>query len=207
MDMALDHTQLQNMDKNKKEAFKEYAQRWTELFARIQPPLSEKKMPPFYEKMVGCVSSNFLDLVIIGKRVEVGMRKGKIVLEVVTSRADKSPNKRKEGETNMVASTPNHYQLPTRQSHAVNGQRGRNNPARGFAPILMSYVELLAHLPKNYDPTAKCDYHASTIGHTTEKYLGLKYKVQDLMDTRLLSFKEKGLSMRNNPLPHHGSTS
>ncbi|RDX83091.1 hypothetical protein CR513_36027, partial [Mucuna pruriens] len=37
--------------------------------------------PPLYEKMVGNVSSNFLDLVIIEERIEMGMRKGKIALE------------------------------------------------------------------------------------------------------------------------------
>ncbi|RDY01156.1 hypothetical protein CR513_15555, partial [Mucuna pruriens] len=53
--------------------FKEYAQCWRELATNIHPLLSEKEMvtmfidtlqPPFFEKMVGNVSSNFADLVI-----------------------------------------------------------------------------------------------------------------------------------------------
>ncbi|RDY06932.1 hypothetical protein CR513_09005, partial [Mucuna pruriens] len=89
----------------------------------------------------------------------------------------------------------------------------------------MTYVELLPHLiqnslvvpiplkpiqppyPKNYNPNAKCDYHADTIGHTTEKCWGLKYKVQDLMDMGLLSFKENGPNVKNNLLLGHEVTS
>ncbi|RDX66634.1 hypothetical protein CR513_54579, partial [Mucuna pruriens] len=91
---------LQNLAKREKEAFKEYALHWRELAARIQPPLSMKEMvtmfidtlyPPFYERMVGNVSSNFSDLVVIELRIEVGMRKGKIVPEEATSHTNKSP--------------------------------------------------------------------------------------------------------------------
>lgn len=51
--------QLQGMAMNEKESFKEYAQRWRELAAQVEPPLSEKKMTgifvdtlndPFFDK-------------------------------------------------------------------------------------------------------------------------------------------------------------
>ncbi|RDY08082.1 hypothetical protein CR513_07726, partial [Mucuna pruriens] len=99
MDMAPDRSQLQNMAKGEKETFKEYARRWRELAAHIQPLLSNKEMvtifidtlhPPFYEKMVENVSSNFANLLLIRERVEVGMKKGKIVLEAATSHTSES---------------------------------------------------------------------------------------------------------------------
>ncbi|RDX71197.1 hypothetical protein CR513_49490, partial [Mucuna pruriens] len=93
MDMAPDCSQLQNMAKGKREAFKGYAQRWKELVARIQPPLSEKET-----KMVGKISSNFSDLVLIGERIEAGMRKGKVVLEAAMSHANESPDIEEEEE-------------------------------------------------------------------------------------------------------------
>ncbi|RDY11135.1 hypothetical protein CR513_04248, partial [Mucuna pruriens] len=190
-------------------------------------PLSEKEMvkmfidtlQPSYEKMVGNVSLNFSDLVIIRERVEVGMRKGKIALEVATSHTNKSCNQRKEGETNMVVSMPNfpHHQYPsqprttyqpplptpradlleTRQSNADNGPRGRNNLTRTFTSIPMSHTKLLTHL--SYDQNAKCDYHAGTIGHATKKCRGLKHKVQYLINAGLLSFKENNLNVESNP--------
>jgi len=58
MNMAPDRMQLQNMAEKSSETFKEYAQRWRELAAQVEPPLHEKEMitmfvetlqAPFYE--------------------------------------------------------------------------------------------------------------------------------------------------------------
>ncbi|RDY11918.1 hypothetical protein CR513_03355, partial [Mucuna pruriens] len=108
MDMAPDISQLQIMAKGEKKAFKEYSRRWKELATRIQPPLSDKEMvtmfidtlrPPFYEKMVGNVSSNFVNLLLIGERVEVGMKKGRIVLEAATSHIGPTTAKKTKEQT------------------------------------------------------------------------------------------------------------
>ncbi|RDX82005.1 hypothetical protein CR513_37257, partial [Mucuna pruriens] len=128
VDMALDHTQLQNMAKKENETFKGYAQRWREIATQVQPPLSEKELVTisFDQELFGC-------------------------------------------------------SFPLR-------------------PLQPPY-------PKNYDPNAKYDYYVDTISHTTERCWGLKHKVQDLMDARLLSFKDKGPNTRSNLLPNHGGTS
>ncbi|RDX86859.1 hypothetical protein CR513_31754, partial [Mucuna pruriens] len=77
--MPPDCSWLQNMTKANSEGFKDYAQRWRELAAQVQPPLTEKEMvttfldtlpPLFYDKAVGSVASNFADLVTIGARIE-----------------------------------------------------------------------------------------------------------------------------------------
>lgn len=61
MDMAPDRTELQNMENQSTESFKEYAQRWRDKAAQVQPPLSEKEMistflktlrPPYYDRML-----------------------------------------------------------------------------------------------------------------------------------------------------------
>ncbi|RDX92280.1 hypothetical protein CR513_25609, partial [Mucuna pruriens] len=108
MDMALNHFQLQNMVKGERETFKGYAQRWRELAAHIQPPLSKNEMRMmfidtlhslFYGKMVGNMVSNFSDLVLIEERIEAGMRTGKIVLEIAISHPNKFPNSEEEEAT------------------------------------------------------------------------------------------------------------
>ena len=75
---APDQLQLQNMAKKDVESFKEYAQRWRELASQVEPPFHDTEMvailvnmlqPPFYEHMVGNVSSNFSDIIIIGERI------------------------------------------------------------------------------------------------------------------------------------------
>lgn len=119
MDMAPDRIQLQKMTKGNDETFKECAQRWREVCSQVEPPLSEKEMvtmfietlqSPFYDNMIGSVSSSFSDLVVIGERVEMGMRSGKIAhnLTVITN-TKKEPigvGKKKEGEAHAVTSTP-----------------------------------------------------------------------------------------------------
>lgn len=87
LDMEPDHMQLQEMVMNKKESFKEYAQRWRELVAQVEPPLSEKEMigifidtlkDPFFDRLVSSAASYFAHLVTIGDRIEKGLRDGKI---------------------------------------------------------------------------------------------------------------------------------
>jgi len=50
MDMARDRMKLQNMVKKSSETFKEYAQRWRELAAQVEPPLYEKEMITMFIK-------------------------------------------------------------------------------------------------------------------------------------------------------------
>jgi len=75
------------MAKKSSKTFKEYAQRWRELAAQVEPPLYEKEMitmfietlqAPFYEHVLGSISSNFSDIVTIGERIEHGLKTGKI---------------------------------------------------------------------------------------------------------------------------------
>ena len=42
--MAPDRMHLQSMSKKDTETFKEYAQRWREVAAQVEPPLMEKEM-------------------------------------------------------------------------------------------------------------------------------------------------------------------
>jgi len=119
MDMAPDRMQLQNMTKKNAETFKEYAQRWRELAAQVEPPLHEKEMTtmfietlqtPFYEHVLGSVSSNFSDIVTIGERIEHGMKNGKIAQGSSAAATAKRPgfssNRKKEGEVQAAAAMP-----------------------------------------------------------------------------------------------------
>ncbi|KAH1205582.1 hypothetical protein GmHk_16G046253 [Glycine max] len=58
--------------------------------------------------------------------------------------------------------------------------------------------------PKWYDPNATCKYHGGVPGHSVEKCLALKYKVQHLMDVGWLTFQEDRPNVRTNPLANHG---
>ena len=117
--MAPARTQLQNMIKWDHKSFNEYAQRWRDLAAQVAPPMVEREMitmivdtlPVFYyEKLVGYMPSSFADLVFAGKRIEVGLKKGKFnyVSPAGTSnrRIGAAKAKRKKGDAHAVTSTP-----------------------------------------------------------------------------------------------------
>jgi len=119
MDMAPDRMQLQNMTKKSSETFKEYAQRWTELAAKFEPPLHEEEMTsmfietletPFYEHVLRSISSNFSDIVATGERIEHGLKSGKIAQGSSAATNVKkpgfNPNKKKEGEVQTAYVTP-----------------------------------------------------------------------------------------------------
>ncbi|KAK2442930.1 hypothetical protein QL285_014077 [Trifolium repens] len=44
--------------------------------------------------------------------------------------------------------------------------------------------------PPGFDENARCDYHNGSPGHNIENCRGFKYKVQELIDQKLLTFKE-----------------
>ncbi|XP_058755927.1 uncharacterized protein LOC131629142 [Vicia villosa] len=79
LDMAPNRMQLQNLSQKNEESFKECAQRWREMAARVHPPLLEKELEDmfmsnlqdlYYEKMVESDFSGFSDLVIIGEWIQ-----------------------------------------------------------------------------------------------------------------------------------------
>ncbi|KAL5187022.1 hypothetical protein HKD37_05G012767 [Glycine soja] len=95
-------------------------------------------------------------------------------------------------------------------------------PILEFTPLLMMYEDLLPSLianqlvvitpgkiyqppfPKWYDLDATCTYHGKTLGHSIEKCLALKYKVQHLIDAGWLTFQEDRPNVKTNPLANHG---
>ncbi|KAL5137568.1 hypothetical protein HKD37_10G027921 [Glycine soja] len=118
-------------------------------------------------------------------------------------------------------------QVPTPNTTrpASNSNTTRNFPPRPFpefTPLPMTYEDLLPSLianhlavvtpgrvleppfPKWYDPNATCKYHGGVPGHSLEKCLALKYKVQHLMDAGWLTFQEDRPNVRTNPLANHG---
>lgn len=83
---------------------------------RVKPSLSDTELVDifmgtlqgfYYEKMVDSLSSNFADIVVIGERIESGLKSGKITDDNSNKKfAARKPlsgyAKKKEGETNVV---------------------------------------------------------------------------------------------------------
>jgi hypothetical protein len=87
IDVGPDRLSLQAMEKNNKESIREYARRWSEVAAQVNPPMLEKEMislfsntfkTPYFEFLVRSSAQHFTDLVIIAERIEQAIRLGKI---------------------------------------------------------------------------------------------------------------------------------
>ena len=64
----------------------------------------------YYEKLVGYMPSSFVDLVFVGERIEVGLKRGKFDYVAPTSMSNRrfgaSGAKKKEGDAHAVTSAP-----------------------------------------------------------------------------------------------------
>ena len=84
------------MSQKTSESFKEYAQSWCSLAARVQPPLLDRELVdlfmstlrgPYLQHMLGATSDSFSYMVLIGERVEMCIKVG-----TITSRSGTSGN-------------------------------------------------------------------------------------------------------------------
>ena len=101
-DTAPDRMSLQNMEKKASESFREYAHKWRDMVAQVQPPMTDKELnktflntlkAPYYDRMVGNSNINFSDVVSTGEMIESGIKLGKI--ESVEAKKPTSEKKRR----------------------------------------------------------------------------------------------------------------
>ena len=106
-DTSPDRMALQNMEKKANESFREYAHKWRDLAAQVQPPMTDKEVnkmflntlkAPYYDRMIGNSNKDFSDVVFAGEMIKAGVKQGKME----ASKAKKRTFKKKEGETHAV---------------------------------------------------------------------------------------------------------
>ena len=78
-----DQISLQNMEKKTNEIFREYAHKWRDLAAQVQPLLTNKEFnkmflntlkAPYYDRMIRNSNKDFSDVVSVGKMIERGVK-------------------------------------------------------------------------------------------------------------------------------------
>ena len=86
-DTASDWMLLQNMEKKANESFHEYAHKWRDLAAQVQPPMTDKEVnkmflntlkASYYDRIIGNSNKDFSDVVSVGEMIEAGVKQGKI---------------------------------------------------------------------------------------------------------------------------------
>ncbi|XP_050895943.1 uncharacterized protein LOC127102641 [Lathyrus oleraceus] len=117
-------------------------------------------------------------------------------------------------------------QQPQRQQPQYQQQQQRmRRPERRFDTVPMPYSHILPYLLRGslvqlkelgpspavlssgYDANARCEFHYGAPGHSIEICKALKYKVQDLIDSKAITFAPKGPNVNNNPMPPHNNAS
>jgi len=87
IDVGPDRLSLQAMEKDNKESIREYARRWSEVAAQVNPLMLEKQMislfsktfkAPYFEYLVKSSAQHFTDLVVIAEKIEQAIGLGKI---------------------------------------------------------------------------------------------------------------------------------
>ena len=101
-----------NFEKRSTESFRQYAQKWREEAALVQPPLTEKEMTvtfihtlraPYYEKLVGNATKKFADLVLSGEMIDAAIKSGRMSAgEIAGSSKKPIVGKKKEEEANAI---------------------------------------------------------------------------------------------------------
>ncbi|KAF1855411.1 hypothetical protein Lal_00027058, partial [Lupinus albus] len=94
------------------------------------------------------------------------------------------------------------YRPPKDDKQPTGPQTGKETHERILAPIAGQTPNTTAPW---YDPNANCDYHSGIIGHSTETCRALKHRIQDLIDSKWLEFKDTVPTITGNPLPNHGN--
>ena len=162
--------------------------------------------------MMSNVSLNLADLIIMGERIEVGIKNGKIALDPNFVANLNEYGSRCGISTKRRANLHPIIYPQLSQSEKSNQNIGRKNYNRGkkvVTHIPMTYTELLPNLLcddlidicptrhvrplylKNYDLNTRCDYHWGTLSHSIEACMALKHNVQSLIDSGLLTFEER----------------
>ena len=86
-DTMPDRMLLQNIEKKAGESFREYAHKWRDLAAQVQPPMTDKEVnktflntlkAPYYDRMIGNSNKDFSDVVSAGEMIKAGAKQGKI---------------------------------------------------------------------------------------------------------------------------------
>ncbi|XP_016700082.2 uncharacterized protein [Gossypium hirsutum] len=149
-DMVPDRLTLQMMEKKLTETFRQYAQRWRDTSAQVEPPLTKTEITvlfintlkaPFYDKLVGSATKDFADIVISGELIENAIKSGR--MESPESSKKIVPVRNKEAETHMVG-TESHY---TSNPHPAQPRPRYRPPSNFYFPSQSPYCQTLPLYP------------------------------------------------------------
>ncbi|XP_040940227.1 uncharacterized protein [Gossypium hirsutum] len=151
-DMVPDRLTLQIMEKKPTETFRKYAQRWRDISAQVELPLTKTEITvlfintlkaPFYDKLVGSATKDFTDIVISGEVIENAIKSGR--MEGFESSERAAHVKKKEAEAYMVG-TENYY---TSNPYPTQSRPRYRPPPNFYYPPQSLYYQTPPHYPSH----------------------------------------------------------
>ncbi|PKI66976.1 hypothetical protein CRG98_012641 [Punica granatum] len=133
-----------------------------------------------------------------------------------------APAQAQQGRSPTSRSPQPALRAPAPRTQLGNAAQSRPRKQYTTLPALPSHIfrQLLAGnkikteaLGPNFDPTVQnqnlsCEFHKHAPGHTLDNCWRLQDRIQEMIDTRQISFNEvKPPNVLTNPLPDHGSSS
>ncbi|XP_010064644.2 uncharacterized protein LOC104451747 [Eucalyptus grandis] len=198
------------------------------LNEREMKQLFLKTLPPeYFQGLVFSGCQTFSQLVDVGEGVEWAFIEGKISIggaKKFQARKDKEAAVEvalvQESFYPRPPTAPTHKPMAVQESSSRAYDKGKRPFRKEFSPLLQPLSKLLPMLlekrmvakevPRDnltrfagFDVTKTCEYHMGERGHDVDSCNVLRYKVQQLLDKNILTFKEAQLNVQQNPLPDH----
>ncbi|KAL3722177.1 hypothetical protein ACJRO7_034530 [Eucalyptus globulus] len=198
------------------------------LNEREMKQLFLKTLPSeYFQGLVFSGCQTFSQLVEVGEGVEWAMVEGKIStggMKKFPLRKDKEAAIEvalvQEPHFSRPATTPAHKPTMVLGSSSQAYDNGKRPFRKGFSPLPRPLSKLLPMLlekrmvakevPRDnpprfagFDITKTCEYHMGERGHDVDNCHMLRYKVEQLLDKKILTFREAQPNVQQNPLPNH----
>ncbi|XP_039166839.1 uncharacterized protein LOC120292628 [Eucalyptus grandis] len=198
------------------------------LNEREMKQLFLKTLPPeYFQGLVFSGCQTFSQLVDVGEGVEWALIEGRISTGG-TKKFQVRKDKEAAVEVALVQESfyPKSPTAPAHKPMAVQGSSSRAydkgkrpfrkefsplpRPLSKLLPMLLEKRMVAKEVPRDnptrfagFDVTKTCEYHMGEMGHDVDSCNVLRYKVQQLLDKNILTFKEAQPNVQQNPLPDH----
>ncbi|GMI70908.1 hypothetical protein HRI_000760100 [Hibiscus trionum] len=174
IDMTPNRIMLEGMEQRVNESLRQYAQRWRDVAAQIQPAIPEHEITPMFintlkgalfDRLINNTTQRFADMVKTGESIEVAIKSGRID----SGESHRKSYKKKENEVNTVNTYTalKSFTLSAHQATSGGGQSSskreirppkKENEKMNFTLIPMSYADLYTHL---YEAELVRPYHVT----------------------------------------------
>ncbi|KAI5389144.1 hypothetical protein KIW84_074698 [Lathyrus oleraceus] len=158
--------------------------------------------------MIDSAPNDITEMVNMGMKLEEGVREGCLSMDEASTsmRYGSGFSKKKDNEVNAISSgrqrRPRIRRNPSSRQHHHQVSSVISNLIQPRNPL-----QIPEPLPWWYKPELHCAFYQGAPEHDIENCYPLKYEVQKLMKSGMVSFEDRVPNVKANSLPTHGKSS